>query len=129
MLPRAGEQFVAGAGLATILPEFDFETYSEAGFVWVTVPGFWKKAPKKKTLDMVLDASGSWVWIPPTEELAGPPGAGTKRGLTVVGTYNYVLHPTFRIIQLAYNLKDGLGVRIWRPGMPLPLDLFDWITS
>ncbi len=128
-LPRAGEQFVAGTGLATCLPEFDFETYSEAGYVWVTVPGFWKKAPKKKTLDMVLDPSGTWMWIPPTEELAGLPGTGNKRGLTVVGTYNYVMHPTFRIIQLAYNLKDGLGVRIWRPGMPPPLDLFSWIQS
>lgn len=128
-LPRAGAQFLAGTGLATVLPELDFETYSEAGYVWVTVPGFWKKAPKKKTLDMVLDPSGTWVWVPPTVELDGLPGAGTKRGLTVVGTYNYVLHETFRIIQLAYNLKDGEGVRIWRPGMPPPQPLFDWVTS
>lgn len=125
----AGQQFAAGLGLATILPEIDFETYSEAGYEWEPVPGFWKKAPKKKPLNAILDPSGQWMWEPPTERLTGLPGAGNKRGLTVVGTYNYVLHPTFRIIQLAYNLKDGLGARIWRPGMAPPLDLFAWIQS
>lgn len=124
-----GRQYSAGTGFATILPELDFETYSEAGFVWVTVPGFWKKAPKKRTPDMVLDEGGQWVWYPPSRKLAGLPGSGNKRGLGVVGTYNYVTHPTFEIIQLAYNLKDGEGARIWRPGMPAPQPLIDWITS
>jgi len=31
---KRGDQFYAGMGVATVLPECDFETYSEAGFVW-----------------------------------------------------------------------------------------------
>jgi DNA polymerase len=101
MLPHAGSQFAAGVGLATVLPESDFETFSEAGYVW-------------------NEAAQKWD---------GLPGAGkTKRGLTVVGTYNYVLHPSFEILQLAYNLKDGEGARIWRPGMPYPQPLFNWVS-
>lgn len=87
-------------GFATILPEQDFETYSEAGYQW-------------------NEALQKWEGL----RYAGK----TKRGLTVVGTYNYVLHPTFRPLQLAYNLKDGIGARIWRPGYPDPTDLFDWV--
>lgn len=125
----AGQQFEAMYGLATVEPDWDFETYSEAGYVWGVEPGYWKKAPKKKPLDAVLDPSGYWIYIPPEPRLEGLPGAGKRRGLTVVGTYNYVQHETFRVIQLAYNLKDGLGARIWRPGMPDPLDLFEHIRA
>lgn len=100
-LPHAGETFPVGVGFSTILPELDFETYSEAGYVWD-------------------EESQQW---------GGLPGAGKKRGLTVVGTYNYVMHPSFEIIQLAYNLKDGHGAQIWRPGMPPPTSLFTWIRA
>jgi DNA polymerase bacteriophage-type len=96
----AGMQFPAMHGVATILPESDYETYSEAGYQWNEIEQKWEG----------LKYAGK-----------------TKRGLTVVGTYNYVLHPSFRIIQLAYNLKNGDGARIWRPGFPDPTDLFDWI--
>lgn len=122
-----GTRYPVGLGYSTVLPEFDWETYSEAGYVWGTEPGYWKKAPKKPALNAVFDPSGTWIWVPPTPKLEGLPGTGTKRGLTVVGTYNYVSHPTFRPIQLAYNLKDGNGCRIWRPGFPDPTDLLDWI--
>lgn len=113
--------------VGSITPNADFETYSEAGYVWGTEPGYWKKAPKKKTLDMVLDPSGSWVYVQPQPRLEGLPGANKRRGLPVVGAYNYVRHETFRIIQLAYSLKDGRGERVWQPGFPDPEDLFDWI--
>ena len=33
LLP-AGTRLVAGAGYSTVLPDCDFETYSEAGYVW-----------------------------------------------------------------------------------------------
>lgn len=120
-----GQQFPALAGWSTVLPEIDWETYSEAGYVWKIKPGYWKKAPKKPPLDAILDASGQWCWEPPTEQLEG----GNKKGLMLVGTYNYVRHPTFEPIQLAYNLKDGQGCHIWRPGMPDPQDLLDWVQS
>ena len=50
----------------------DFETYSEAGFVW----------------DGALSKWGA------------PPGA-TKKGLLVVGSRAYVEHPTFEVLTLS----------------------------
>lgn len=100
MLVTVGMQFPVMHGVATILPEQDFETYSEAGYQW-------------------NEATQKWEGL----RYAGK----TKRGLTVVGTYNYVLHPSFRPIQLAFNLKNGDGARIWRPGYADPSDLFDWV--
>jgi DNA polymerase len=99
---RAGATLVAGLGTATILPDFDFETYSEAGYVWDDEAEKWR----------------------------GPPGApkGSK-GLEVVGARNYVDHPTIEILSLFYDLKDGKGRRQWRPGMPAPQDLLDYIAS
>lgn len=95
-LPR-GTKLVAGLGHATVLADIDFETYSEAGYVW--------------------DEEGrKWT---------GPPGApANSKGLPVVGAANYAAHPTAEIICAAYDLKDGLGRRRWRPGMPPPADLF-----
>lgn len=72
----------------------DFETYSEAGFVW---------------------KGGKWT---------SPPGASQgKKGLPVVGAAAYVEHPSFEVLTLSYDLGDGLGIRRWRPGMPQPIDL------
>ena len=85
----AGAQIPAGLGAATVLPDIDFETYSEAGCVF--------NAEK-----------GRWV---------GPPGATKgKKGLTVVGAAIYATHPSTEILSLAYNLKDGQGPKLWRPG-------------
>src|SRR5271170_8115100 len=100
MLATVGMQFPVMHGVTTILPEGDYETYSEAGYQW-------------------NEAEQKWDGL----RHAGK----TKRGLSVVGTYNYVLHDSFRVIQLAYNLKAGDGARIWRPGMADPTDLFDWV--
>lgn len=100
MLVTVGQRFPVMNGFATVLPDGDYETYSEAGYEWNEVEQKWDG----------LRYAGK-----------------TKRGLTVVGTYNYVLHPSFRVIQFAYNLKNGVGARIWRPGFPDPTDLFDWI--
>lgn len=84
----AGTQFAAGIGLATVLPDFDFETYSEAGLVWNSLLQKWDS----------------------------PPGlADQNRGLKAVGARNYVEHHTFEVLSLAWNLKDGRGVQWWRP--------------
>jgi DNA polymerase bacteriophage-type len=96
-----GTQYPVMHGVSVILPVGDYETYSEAGF----------------------------LWNPNTNKWEGLPGANKKRGLGVVGVYNYVLHPSFRVIQFAYDLKHGDGPKIWRPGMPNPTDLFDWVQS
>lgn len=86
---RAGDQFAAGPGLATVLPDFDFETFSEAGLVWDAALGKWH-APRGF--------------------------ASTKRGLPAVGVRPYVEHTTFRPLLLVYDLKDGAGPRQWEFG-------------
>lgn len=97
---RYGDRLPAGYGFATVLADMDFETYSEAGFVWT---------------------GEKWV---------GPPGAPkNKKGLPLVGAVNYTEHPTFEVLVLKYDLKDGAGVRTWRPGEPNPLPLFDHIAA
>jgi hypothetical protein len=84
----AGQQFAAGFGLSTMHPSLDWETYSEAGYVWNATEQKWQS----------------------------PRGCGTQtRGLKAVGVYNYVMHPTFRALSLAYDLLDGGGMRHWVP--------------
>lgn len=98
---RAGTVLVAGAGHTTILPTMDFETYSEAGFVWNEAAGKWKR----------------------------PHGVnGNKTGLGIVGAAVYTEHPTAEVISLSYDLRDNCGVRRWRPGMPPPHDLFEHLA-
>lgn len=99
---RAGTQLLAGMGVATVLPDADFETYSEAGFVWD-------------------EETGKWV---------GPPGApGNKKGINVVGADAYIAHPTFEILCLSYDLKDGIGKRLWWLGLPTPADLMAHVAA
>lgn len=95
----AGTRYSAGRGFATVLPDADFETYSEAGRVWDGKK--WRK----------------------------PKGAsqGKKPGLPVVGAAVYAQHPSTEVLCLAYNLKDGRGKRRWRPGQPLPYDLIEHV--
>jgi hypothetical protein len=92
-LAHASTQYVAGIGVATILPDFDFETYSEAGLVWNPLEQKWDS----------------------------PPGLSNQnRGLKAVGTRNYVEHHSFEVLSLAWNLKDGNGVQWWRPDPSVP---------
>lgn len=84
-----------GAGL-------DFETYSEAGYVW-------------------NDATGKWVCLP-----NAPQG---KKGLSIVGASVYTEHPTAEVLCLSYDLGDGRGIRRWRPGMPPPVDLWAHVAA
>lgn len=82
-------------GIATVLPDIDFETFSEAGYVfdhqrrkWGSLPGL----------------------------------SDQNRGLKAVGARNYVEHPSFRLLSMSWDLKDGKGRRWWRP--PELVDLF-----
>jgi DNA polymerase len=100
----AGAQLPAGLGLATALPDIDFETYSEAGCVY----------------DF---AAQKWT---------GPPGARKgQKGLGVVGAAIYATHPTTEVLSLAYNLKNGRGPRRWVPsaGGELPADLIAHVAQ
>lgn len=79
------------------IAEFDFETYSEAGYIW--------DAKAKK-----------WGGHSPT-----------NKGISAVGAAVYSEHASTEVLSLAYDLRDGLGPRVWVPGLPEPLDLFDHI--
>lgn len=90
---QAGIQFAIGIGVATVIPDFDFETYSEAGL----------------------------VWNPSSQKWDSPPGLSDQnRGLRAVGARNYVEHHSFEVLSLAWNLKDGNGVQWWRPEPSIP---------
>lgn len=104
----AGTRLPAGLGVSTVLPNLDFETYSEAGYVWVPQP-----TPKNPE-------AGKWQ---------GPRGASKgSKGLGVVGAAVYAEHPSTEVLTLSYNLKDGRGVQRWNPRRPPPSDLFDYIA-
>lgn len=90
---RAGTQYPAGVGFATILPDFDFETYSEAGLVWDSLAQKWDSLPGI---------------------------SNQNRGLKGVGARKYVEHPSFEVLSLSWNLKDGNGVQWWRPELAIP---------
>lgn len=83
-------------------PTLDFETYSEAGFVW--------NAETRK-------------WGP----LPGAPQG--KKGLGVVGAVVYTEHETAEVLSAHYDLCDGRGVRRWHPGDPLPYALFEHVAA
>lgn len=80
---------------------FDFETYSEAGYVW----------NEEK------------------QRFTAPPGSsGTKKGLGVVGAARYSEHESTEVLVMNYDLLDGHGVRQWYPGWPAPQDMFDHLA-
>lgn len=101
LLP-SGTQLVAGMGLATVLADMDFETYSEAGHCW-------------------NDGLQKWECLPGASQ--------GKKGLGVVGAAVYAEHPTTEVISFYYDLKDGRRRRFWRPGMVPPVDLFAFIRA
>lgn len=82
-----------------VIADFDFEAYSGAGYVWVEHP-----KPAWKSLQR------------------------GKPGIQGVGAPVYAEHPSTEVLSLAYDLKDGLGARLWIPGAPPPLGLFDYIA-
>jgi len=108
----AGTRYRAGAGVSTILADIDFETFSPAGYVWTPPdePGEWRwvEPTKRKAGGWLFSKNfGRWVTLPGTSK--------QNAGLNAVGTRNYVQHPGFLILSLAWNLKDGKGERWWRP--------------
>lgn len=88
-----------GIGTSVMTPTMDFETYSEAGFYF---------------------NGKRWVSI------SGP---GKKGGIFAVGAAAYCEHESAEILSLAYDLLDGLGPRLWIPGLPEPTDLFDYLAT
>lgn len=92
----AGARYLAGLGIATVLPDLDFETYSEAGYLYDSETGKWRGLAN------------------------GPSG----KGLACVGMAAYAMHASTEVLSLSYDLKDGRGPRRWHPAMDPPQDLF-----
>lgn len=105
-----GTAIPAGLSYAMVVADLDVETYSEAGYVWN--PNKIDKRTGRNTPR----------WENPTGVAAG------KAGLFCVNAAVYTAHPSARVLTLSYDLKDGRGTRRWRPGLPLPTDLFDFIA-
>lgn len=97
----SGTKLRVGCGVSTVHADMDFETYSEAGFVFDIDKMKWRGV-----------AAGS-----------------NGRGLFAVGAPVYAEHPSTEVLYLSYNLKDGGGPKRWRPGLPAPLDLFQFIAQ
>ena len=98
----AGDRVHAGLGYSTIMPDFDFETYSEAGYVWDA-------------------AAEKWRCLPGATQ--------GKKGLPVVGSQVYAEHPSTEVLSVYYDLKDGRGRRRWLPSDPMPpIDLLEHVT-
>lgn len=89
----------AGMGASIELPDFDFETYSEAGF-------HWDESRRKYTA------------LPPVT-------SGKKKGLPTVGAAAYAMHPSTEVLSLQFDLKDGRGAELWVPDMPRPERLIE----
>ena len=79
--------------------ELDFETYSEAGF----------------------------IWDEKTQKYKAPPNA-TKKGLPTIGAAVYSEHHSTEVLSCAYDLGDGIK-KLWIPGMPPPFDLFEYLSK
>ena len=77
----------------------DFETYSEAGFVFRDDLGYFKSITR------------------------------TRHGLPSVGAPAYAEHPSTEILSMAYDLDDGRDVQLWIPGQAEPVDLWDYVRS
>lgn len=95
-----------------LIPSLDFETYSEAGFQrqhreWVTPTG----KPRSET-----------VWT-------GTEPGSKKNGLPLVGARNYITHPTFEVLCMAYCMAPGQEVQLWLPGCAPPHDLLTHVAA
>lgn len=70
------------------------------------------------------------VYDPVREKWGGLPGVKpADRGLPSIGSRVYAEHPSTDVLTLSYDLRDGHGVRRWRPGEALPLPLFDYLAG
>lgn len=101
MILLSGQRVQARHGYSTALPGVDFETFSEAGYVW------------RDDLFKYVSSSGS----------------KTSSGLGVCGVGVYAAHPSTDVVTLSYDLKDGRGVRRWDPNLPPPEDLIEHIRQ
>lgn len=80
---------------------------------------------KHATIDWEAYSEAGMVWDGASWRAL--PGTNSK-SISAVGAAAYAEHPTTDILCLSYRLPGG-EVRRWRPGLPLPLDLFAHIAA
>jgi len=83
----------------TVHASLDVETFSAAGFVWDDDAQTWR-----------------------------PPAGARLKGLSAVGAAAYAEHPSTDLLTFSYRLPGG-PLRRWKPGDPMPVDLFAWIAA
>lgn len=94
-----------------MIPSLDFECFSLAGYQqerreWVTPGGKYR-------------CEAVWTGTEPGSK---------KTGLPLVGARNYVEHPTFEVLCLAYCMRPG-EVQLWLPGCEPPHDLLHHVAQ
>lgn len=81
------------------------------------------------TMDFETKSAAGFYWNEAKQKWDGPPGsAQNKKGLPVIGAPAYAAHPSTRVLTLSYYVP-GYGMSRWRPGLPLPQLLFDWLAG
>ena len=94
--------------------------------------GRWPVSRNAASLDVETYSEAGQEWDAAAQKWRAPAGA-KKRGISAVGTAAYAEHPTTDLLTLTYRLPawwDGAGVkRRWRPGQPLPHDLFAYLAA
>lgn len=80
------------------------------------------------TFDTEAFSYAGWNFDTARQRWHGPPGA-QKPGLPAVGAAVYWEHPSARVLCLSYDLRDGLGIRRWRPNWALPIDLIAYLLE
>lgn len=78
------------------------------------------------TMDFETYSAAGMVW---DGAKWGAPKGSTKRGIGAVGAAAYAEHPTTEILTLSYKLPDDDHVSRWRPGLPDPRRLLDYLAA
>jgi len=83
-----------------------------------------RRADKQATaivisIDYETYSEAGYTWAGARWESVQPP----KNGLAAVGSYNYSVHPSTRVLCLVYDTN------IWAPGMPNPESLFSRVAA
>ena len=81
-------------------------------------------------MDFETKSLAGHCFDPPLNKWAAVPGAaGGRKGLQIVGAAAYAEHPSTDILTLSYKLPVFNRPKRWRPGQPLPLDLFEYLAA
>ena len=82
------------------------------------------------TMDFETASAAGFVWHDDIKKWKGLKGAPSgRKGLSVIGANAYAEHPSTRVLCLHFKLPGDQQPERWRPGLPLPQRLFDYIAA